>query len=324
VTPRPTGTARRERDPGPDLPEVRLHLATPREPVVATVVRTEPCTQPKPADFVSHIVFDTAGTPLEGAFRPGQSFGVIPPGTDERGRPHNLRLYSVSSPSTGEDENPALVSTTVKRTIEERNDTGRLYLGLASNHLCDLAVGDTALLTGPSGKRFLLPARPAEHDYVFFATGTGIAPYRGMLLDLFSHHPDARATLVAGAAYHTDLLYHHLFTALAERHPGFHYLPTVSRELQTDGAPPLHVQDRLDTHRETLADTLASDRTLIYICGVTGTELNIYRRLAGTLEPDALRRYLTIAAGLEDPDGWERRTIHRGVNPTRRLFVEVY
>ena len=324
MNPHPAATSRPERDPGPALPEVRLHLATPADPVVGTVARTEPCTEPKAADFVSHIVFDVAGTSLEGAIRPGQSFGVIPPGTDERGRPHNLRLYSVSSPATGEDNNPALLATTVKRTIEQHWETGRLFLGVASNHLCDLAVGDTALLTGPNGKRFLLPARPDEHDYLFLATGTGIAPFRGMILDLLAANPDARATLIAGAAYHTDLLYREQFARLAERHPHFSYLPAISRENQADGNPPLRVHDRLDTHRDTLGETLASERTLIYMCGVAGMELAVFGRLAATLEPSVLARYLTISPGLDNPGEWQRRTIHRGVNPTRRVFLEVY
>ena len=109
-----------------------------------------------------------------------------------------VRLYSLASPTRGEiDEGgvrrPHLVSTTVKRTIDEHHDTHKLFLGVASNYLCDLHVGDEVKLTGPAGKRFLIPSRPGEHDYLFFATGTGIAPFRGMLIDLLE------ADVLAGA-----------------------------------------------------------------------------------------------------------------------------
>ena len=44
---------------------------------------------PEAAGFVRHVEFDVAGTLLEGAIRPGQAFGVIPPGQDHRGKPHS-------------------------------------------------------------------------------------------------------------------------------------------------------------------------------------------------------------------------------------------
>ncbi|MEL7473745.1 MAG: hypothetical protein AAGK04_10550, partial [Planctomycetota bacterium] len=66
-------------DPGPELPEVSMNLLTPREPGVGVVVRNEICTARKAAGFVRHVEIDVSGTPLAGAFRSGQSFGVIPP-----------------------------------------------------------------------------------------------------------------------------------------------------------------------------------------------------------------------------------------------------
>lgn len=308
----------------PVLPEARMHLVRPTEPVVARVVSNERCTASKAAGFVHHIALDVAGTPLEHAVLPGQAFGVVPPGEDDRGRPHKLRLYSSASPTGGEDGDGKILATTVKRTIEEHWETGKLFLGVASNYLCDLAPGDEVRLTGPNGKRFLLPADPAAHDYLFFATGTGIAPFRGMILDLLRSGTRSKVTLVMGAAYRTDLLYHDELTRLAADHANFRYLTAISRE-EVGGAPPAYVQDRLETHRAELGELLTGDRGLIYVCGVAGMELGIFRQLARTLHPRSLEGYLRVdPEAMEDPDAWTRRMIHKQVAPTRRVMLEVY
>ena len=84
-----------------------------------TVVSNESCMNGKSASFVKHLIIDVTGTPLAGAYRAGQSFGVIPPGTDANGRSHKVRLYSIANPTGGEAGNPAWLSTTPKRLIDE-------------------------------------------------------------------------------------------------------------------------------------------------------------------------------------------------------------
>ena len=322
-------SAPREHSQGPELPDARMHVAKPNAPIRARVASTEICTngkgRGKAASFVRHIAIDLTGTPLAGQFLPGQSFGVIPPGLDARGIPHKLRLYSVASPSAGEDGAGNVIATTVKRTIDEHEETHRLFLGVASNYLCALQPGDPLEVTGPQGKRFLLPKRPDEHDYLFFATGTGIAPFRAMIKELLARSVSSRITLVMGAAYATDLLYHRQLAELSAKHPHFRYLTAISRERQEDGAGPLYVQDRLDTHASELVPILESPRSLVYVCGVAGMELAIFQRLAARLHPDALAGFLGI-----DPDvagetaRWERRMLNKQVRPTRRVFLEVY
>jgi ferredoxin--NADP+ reductase len=309
---------------GPILQDVKMHLYVPASPAEGICIVNERCTQPKSASFVRHIAFDLTGTDLAGGFVPGQSFGVLPPGHDEHGKPHKLRLYSIASPSRGEDGQGRIIATTVKRTIDEHHQTGRLFLGVASNFLCDLKVGDRVRLTGPSGKRFVLPAKPEEHDYIFFATGTGIAPFRAMLLELLASGVTSRIVLIMGAAYATDLLYHGDLLALQAKHPNFSYLTAISRERQADGHDPLYVQDRLQTQRDQLLPILESPRALIYICGISGMELGIFKKLAGLLPPHALEHYLHIDPAAADFRGWERSMIHRQVKPTRRVFTEVY
>ncbi len=326
MTPDPTlDRPRRDRSNDIPLTEVRMHLHSPAEPAVGVCISNEKCTQRKAAHFVRHIAFDVSGTQLAGNFRAGQSFGVIPPGVDASGRPHKLRLYSIASPSGGEDGRGTVVATTVKRTIDEHHETGKLFLGVASNYLCDLKVGDRVNLTGPSGKRFVLPAAPENHDYLFFATGTGIAPFRGMLLELIQRKVESRVVLVMGSAYASDLLYHGDLLRMQAEHPNFTYLTAISREKQEDGHDPMYVQDRIGTHRDLLLPILESNRTLIYICGLAGMELGILQKIAGLLPDHALEQYLKVEPeAMGDIVSWTRSMLHKQVKPSRRIFVEVY
>jgi ferredoxin--NADP+ reductase len=326
----PPATDSHPTDPGPALREAVMHLATPASPITATVVSTRRCTaSPKSASFVRHIAFDIAGTPLENTFLSGQSFGVLPPGLDAAGKPHKLRLYSLASPTGGEDGSGKVVATTVKRTIDEDRVSGKLFLGVCSNYLCDLAPGEKVRMTGPNGKRFVLPANPQQHAYTFFATGTGIAPFRGMVLDLLRAGVKNPVTLVMGVPYAADLLYDEDLRSLAQRHPNFKYVTALSRQAQPGGGAPMYVHQRLarEGSRES-EDVLASimhPGGLVYVCGVAGMELGVLQQIARVLPEGARERYLHAPREtMQQIDGWTRTMIHKEVRPTRRVFLEVY
>jgi len=320
----------------PQLPAVVMHAHTPANPALGTVVGSHRCSASrKAAGFVRHVSIDVSGTELAGRFVAGQSFGVLAPGQDAKGKPHQVRLYSIASPSFGEDGSGNVLATTCKRLIDEDSETGKLFLGVASNYLCDLQVGDRVRVTGPNGKRFVLPECPEKHDYLFLATGTGIAPFRGMLKELYRHptrsRADSQALLVLGAPYTSDLLYHDELESLEASEPSFTYLTAISRESQDVPGPsgssvrrPLYVQDRLVLSEQARA-MLASERTLIYVCGIAGMELGIFQALARSLPADVRDQYfLADDATLADVDGWDKKMIHRQVKPTRRVFLETY
>jgi ferredoxin--NADP+ reductase len=320
-------TSRKELRPGePLLRAAKMHLVTPDAPVYGTVVENRRCTASmKAAGFVRHVAIDVSGTPLAGSFIAGQSFGVLAPGLDANGKPHKLRLYSIASPTSGEDGRGSVLATTVKRTIDEHWDTGKLFLGVCSNYLCDLAIGNKVSVTGPNGKRFVLPQEPPLHDYLFIATGTGIAPFRGMVLELLHARVPSRVTLVMGSPYATDLLYHDEFQRLAAEHANFTYLTSISREKQPDGSPPMYVHDHLARSRDALTPLLESPRTLIYICGIAGMELGVVQQVARQLAPAAREQYVEAdAAAMADIASWTRPMLHKQVKPTRRVFMEVY
>ena len=326
----------------PEFGPVHMNTQPPKKPGLGKVIETRIVTRPKASGFVRHIAIDITGTDLAGTFRAGQSFGVIPPGTDAQGKPHKLRLYSIASPSAGEDGHGNVLATTVKRTLDEHHEHHRLFVGVASNWLCDLQLGDTVPVTGPVGKRFLLPERAEEHQYVFMATGTGIAPFRGMTLELLARDPQANITLISGTPYATELLYDDLFTALAARHPNFRYLTAISRHEQADGGGPMYLDARLARHADELRPMLVSPKTLIYMCGIAGMEVGVYRRLGEILSPDELEPYVKFedikqlddlkqVEGIKQVEGQpgalpgvEAESIRQRTRPGPRMLVEVY
>ena len=83
----------------PKLVDVEMHIVPPTAPVTGVVTANELCLRGKSASFIRHVCIDVGGTPLEGRFQAGQSFGVVPVGVDERGKPHKVRLYSIASPT---------------------------------------------------------------------------------------------------------------------------------------------------------------------------------------------------------------------------------
>lgn len=312
----------------PLLPEVQQHLVRPdAPPVFGTIVSTKRCTpSDRSAAFTRHIEIDVSGTPLEGSWRAGQSFGVIPPGTTESGHPHKLRLYSIAAPTGGETGDGTIISTTLKRLIDEHWDDHTLFLGECSNYLADLQVGDKVQLTGPAGKRFLLPEDVSAHNYVFFASGTGIAPFRGMIKDLITAGMPSRVDLFMGVSYESDLLYDEEFREIAEDYPDrFHYRPAISRHLTKNQSRFMYVQHRLEEDKAVMTEILKSERTLIYVCGITGMELGVIRVLASILDPVSLEQYVRIHPSIgTDPNQWERSMIPRKLKPTKRMMLEVY
>ena len=110
----------------------------------------------------------------------------------------------------------------------------RVEGGFFSNHLADLPdlpIGSTIQIHGPHG-HFIL--KEPVTDSILIATGTGIAPMRGFAHWLFPENGPDRSNgkqiwLVYGTRHETEIYYHDEFTALAARHPNFHYVVTLSR-----------------------------------------------------------------------------------------------
>jgi ferredoxin-NADP reductase len=98
----------------------------------------------------------------------------------------------------------------------------------------EVSVGSELTLRGPQGV-FILPEN-IDHDLFFICTGTGVAPFRSMAHHLLNHnisHKDIY--LIFGCRKFSDALYGAELKQLQEQMPGFHYIPTFSREAPEDG-----------------------------------------------------------------------------------------
>ncbi|MBH97405.1 MAG: hypothetical protein CMM56_03025 [Rhodospirillaceae bacterium] len=316
----------------PQLPDAALGIAHVSSPVTGKIVSNETCLKGKSASFVRHTVIDISDTLLEGKCLVGQAFGVLAPGMNEKGKPHKVRLYSLACPSDGENGDGKVISTTTKREIgeyypqktgDDPNDHS-LFLGVCSNYLCNLKPGDEVRITGPNGKRFLLPSKTEQHDYLFVATGTGIAPFRGMALELLEKNSTtSQVHLLMGAPYTTDLIYDDLFKRLEKEHKNFHYHTAISREPTLDGGPGQYVHHYLSKHINIFGQFLENPRTLLYICGLAGMQSGLFKVMA---EHSIGNNYFTIREKLADipPSDWDVNQVRKCVKITDRCMVEVY
>ena len=214
-----------------------------------------------------HIVLDFGAMPFP--VLEGQSIGILPPGQDAQGRPHHARQYSVASPRNGERPGYNNLSLTVKRVLEDHQ--GRPVRGVASNHLCDLQVGDAVQVIGPFGASFLMPNHPRSH-IVMVCTGTGSAPMRAMTewrrrLRTAGKFEGGKLLLFFGARTQEELPYFGPLQKLPADFITSHF--AFSR---TPGQPKRYVQDLMREQAAELLPLLQDPNTCFYVCGLKSME----------------------------------------------------
>jgi ferredoxin-NADP reductase len=132
-----------------------------------------------------------------------------------------------------------------------------------------MPIGGTVDASGPFGRFCLLPA-DANRRYLLIGTGTGITPYRAMLplLAGLMARRGVEVVLLQGARTPAELLYGDEFRAFAQAHPGFRYLPCLSREMPAADSPHAHADVRHGYVQNALADLAPdADGDIAYLCG---------------------------------------------------------
>lgn len=149
--------------------------------------------------------------PQDISFKAGQFISFDVP---KEGYPYPVtRPYSIASPPSTSDRVLLLFNL--------------VQGGPGSNYLFSLQEGDLVSFKGPVGSFFL---REDPHKRILFvATGTGIAPFRSMLLTQLERNSFQPVTLMWGLRYEDDLYYQDEFRALADGHPQFSFVTTLSR-----------------------------------------------------------------------------------------------
>ena len=258
---------------GPTLPprsaaHPYLNLYTPARPAVATVSGNFRLTSGDSSSDIHHIVLDFGSAPFP--VLEGQSIGVLPPGIDEHGRRHLLRMYSVASPRDGERPHYNNLSLTVKRVVENRE--GRPVPGVCSNYLCDLSKGDAVEVTGPYGASFLMPNHPGS-SLMMICTGTGSAPMRAMTerrRRRISSNEGGELLLFFGARSPGELPY---FGPLMKLPKTFIDVNLAFSRLP--GQPKKYVQELIRERAAKVFEMLTDENCYIYVCGLKGMEAGV-------------------------------------------------
>jgi CDP-4-dehydro-6-deoxyglucose reductase len=138
----------------------------------------------------------------------------------------------------------------------------RMAEGAGTNYLFnDLQVGDKVRFKGPDGN-FIISPEMLDKEIIMLCTGTGVAPFRSMLLDL-QHQGTFRRPihLIFGTRTEQDILYREEFEKLAREQPRFQYTVALSRDRHWDGVKGHLHQVYLNAYQNVRQDRL------FLICG---------------------------------------------------------
>ncbi len=216
---------------------------------------------------VKRLVFEREGAPFN--FTSGQWVSVVLPLTDDKGRPIR-RSYSLASVPAGAPRFELVVT--------------RVENGVGSTWLHAAPVGTSVEFKGPQGTF----TRPADHagPALMICTGTGVAPFRGMIHDALTRNEAHPLTLLFGVRTEADLLFADELRAWQRSHPQFTFEISLSQ-------PPTGWSGRVgyvQTHVESLwAPLTTQGAPHAYICGVKKMLLAAREVLKGPLAVERQR-----------------------------------
>ncbi|MEO0407496.1 MAG: ferredoxin-NADP reductase [Cyanobacteria bacterium P01_A01_bin.135] len=268
--------------------DVPVNIYRPKNPLMGKCVENYGLVGEGGSGTVQHITFDVANSDMR--YLEGQSIGIIPEGTDENGKPHKLRLYSIASTRHGDKLDDDTVSLCVRQLEYKHPETGETVKGVCSTYLCNLPEGQEVQITGPVGKEMLLPD-DEDANIIMMATGTGIAPFRAYLWRMFKEeerqlNPDyngykGKAWLIFGIPTTPNILYKEELEAMQDKYPdNFRLTYAISREQQNKDGGKMYIQHRVAEHAAELWEMIKDKKTHTYICGLKGMEDGIDEALS--------------------------------------------
>lgn len=190
------------------------------------------------APATRHFVFEIADR-AEFGFVPGQFLSL----SAEINGKAITRAYSIASVPNGNRVELCL------NLVQE---------GLFSPYLFAMQPGDSVEAKGPYGGFIFRHSG----DALCVATGTGIAPFRGMLMERLARNSLDRITLVFGARHKHGLLYVDELEQMASEFPNFRMVTTLTRPTEDwtgmIGRVQAHVLEAVGDRRD----------LTVYICGL--------------------------------------------------------
>lgn len=264
--------------------EPKINLFKKSSPIIAKVIKNvqltpnpDKCKRPKKEGqaLINHLVLSIDHSQYP--YTIGQSAGIIPPGEDPEkvakgadNTGYTVRLYSIASPTYSTDTQEKTIEFIIKRDNTYNEEGDITHKGVASNYICDLKPGDEVQMTGPSGKSFLLPHEDFKGDIFFCATGTGIAPFYGMVIELLEHNLikfEGNVYLIYGAPYSDEIVLKDEFEALQKKHSNFKFITAISREQKNpfDNGK-MYIHHRMRELGDKVKEAISGNGRF-YICG---------------------------------------------------------
>jgi len=295
--------------------KVPVNIYRPKSPYLGTCLSNDELVAEGGIGTVKHLKFDLSEGDLH--YLEGQSIGIIPDGTDEKGKPHKIRLYSIASTQHGDDVDDKTVSLCVRQLEYKDPETGEQVQGVCSTFLCNLDEGQKVKITGPVGKEMLLSDDP-NANIVMMGTGTGIAPFRAYLWRMFKDREreansdyqfNGKAWLIFGIPKTENILYKEELEEMQSKYPdNFELTYAISREQKNSEGGRMYIQHRVAENAARLWEMVQQDNTYVYICGLKGMEDGIDEAMAAEASK----------AGVE----WS--TYRRTLKKAHRWNVETY
>lgn len=254
-----------------EIPEAAISYK-PKSPFEAKVLANEPLTESGSKEDIRNIILDIESSGI--TYLEGQSIGVVPPGLQENGKPHRVRLYSIASSRLGDTGKSLSVTLCVKRVLFE-DENGETVRGVASNYLCDVKEGDTVNIIGPTGRTFFLP-KDENVNLIMVAAGTGIAPFRAFIHHIYRDRKgwNGQVRLFFGARTGMESLYMNdankdiglyiqeetfkAYQAISRQNP--EELPTTARKG--------YVQDQIRDNQQEIWSMIQEGNFSFYLCGM--------------------------------------------------------
>lgn len=132
--------------------------------------------------------------------------------------------------------------------------------GVGTKYLESLQPGQDVHALGPLG-HFVIANDPAEEQLVFVATGSGITPFKSMILDLLQVKQDKRPmTLYWGMRHADQLFWMDEWLELQEAFPNFKLHPVISQPIPEWTLCRGRVTDCLSVHQ-------FHEKAGFYLCG---------------------------------------------------------
>lgn len=183
------------------------------------------------------------------------------------------------------DDRPLVRQYSIANSFEDYNETGEVELfvrlvedGAFTPELFAMEEGDTLDMMPPAGH---FTQDDTDNDTVMIATGTGVAPFIGMIDDEYilgsseaaqdrmlqrgrDQPSEGEDWLLYGTRWEDDLGYKEELEELDDLYEDFNFVPTLSAEPDWDGER-AYVQELA---REYVEDGRVDDDADVYICGL--------------------------------------------------------